>query len=679
MAAALTLAVCLTITTLAWASIVDVARQDAATQFDESADQAARTVENEIGQYTDRLRDVGTFVTTTGNPPPGDFRTYVNDSKLFEQLPAIVGVLYISRVPDSEMDQFLAGARQANPDFAVFDMAPSNGDVRYLLTYYAPGRVDLGLPIGTDVSAVPSVVDLITVSEAAGSGMAGSFQEDPFLQRVAGRNAFPMVDALLGLDFFIGVPVYAPGTEATGPPNEPVGWVAATIADFDQVAVAATVAVPDDLGMELTVELDGAGLTGRSDLSRVADVDNGAGSRQDAAFERSRSITVEGIDWTLAVWSSSDADALPSSSRIALAAGIVGSALAAGLVYVRLRARDKDRAYASDMAEREQFQREILDSVTNPMVVVDHYGVIIRTNPSWNELWATAGDLSDRPSNASRVGEHYLDIVRAPAVDGHDDVGAAVQGVLDGSSGTTDVHLALAVGSRGVRSGPPASERAADRGVGDATSTDPEPPTTWFSVRVTPLRGQRPGAIIIHTDVTEQKRSQDQLAVQAARDPLTGLANRATFEQRVEQALGPARESGHRIAVLFIDLDGFKPVNDTYGHGVGDDVLRTLGRRIDSVVRASDTAARLGGDEFVVLIDPLPDRHVAEATAERILSAMATPIRSQGHDINLAASIGVAVFEGPSSTSAVDLIERADAAMYKSKQRGGSRTTVSTN
>jgi diguanylate cyclase (GGDEF)-like protein len=209
-----------------------------------------------------------------------------------------------------------------------------------------------------------------------------------------------------------------------------------------------------------------------------------------------------------------------------------------------------------------------------------------------------------------------------------------------------------------------------------STATDVAPAPIWFAVRVAPLRGQRPGAILIHTDVTERKRSRDELEVQATRDPLTGLANRATFEEQVERALEPTRQTGHRIAVLFIDLDGFKPVNDTYGHAVGDDVLRTLGRRIDSVVRASDTAARLGGDEFVVLIDPLPDRAVAEATAERILSAMATPIRSHDHDIHLAASIGVAVIEGPSTTSAAALIERADAAMYESKQRGGARTTV---
>ena len=199
---------------------------------------------------------------------------------------------------------------------------------------------------------------------------------------------------------------------------------------------------------------------------------------------------------------------------------------------------------------------------------------------------------------------------------------------------------------------------------------------SWFAIRVTPLRGQRPGAILIHTDITDAKRSQDELAVQATRDQLTGLANRTTFEETLERALEPARESGHRIAVLFIDLDGFKPVNDTYGHAVGDDVLRTIGRRIESVVRSTDTAARLGGDEFVVLVDPLPDRDVAGATAERILSAMATPIRSHDHEITLAASIGVAVIDGPSDATAAALIERADAAMYESKSQGGSRTTI---
>jgi diguanylate cyclase (GGDEF)-like protein len=336
-------------------------------------------------------------------------------------------------------------------------------------------------------------------------------------------------------------------------------------------------------------------------------------------------------------------------------------------VYVRLRERDRERAYASDTAARERFQREILDSVTNPMVVVDGAGCIVRANPAWDDLWPNRRPDPDHPSQRW-AGVPYTDVLAPEAVDGIGDLEHALAGVLDQRHGTTDVDVALR-----ARDGADQVPTVIDADAGPTTLDADQP--MWLGVRVTPLRDRR-GAILIHTDITERKRTQAQLEVQAARDVLTGLANRSTFEERLARALVVSRPDGDRVAVLFIDLDGFKPVNDTYGHAIGDEVLRSIGRRIGSVVRGSDTAGRLGGDEFAVLIDPLTDASVASASADRILAALSSPIRTNAGEVTLGASIGVAVVGTPTSESAASVIQRADAAMYASKQQGGARATV---
>ena len=163
----------------------------------------------------------------------------------------------------------------------------------------------------------------------------------------------------------------------------------------------------------------------------------------------------------------------------------------------------------------------------------------------------------------------------------------------------------------------------------------------------------------------------DQLIRSSQLDGLTGTPNRALMRDRFEQAIVLARRHGTRAAVLFIDLDAFKPVNDTLGHGVGDELLRLTARRLESVVRESDTVCRYGGDEFLVVLAEVLQADDAQMIAEKMLTAVAAPCVIQGHALRLAASIGIALYpeDGDDATT---LIGHADAAMYRIKRRGGS-------
>jgi diguanylate cyclase (GGDEF)-like protein/PAS domain S-box-containing protein len=167
------------------------------------------------------------------------------------------------------------------------------------------------------------------------------------------------------------------------------------------------------------------------------------------------------------------------------------------------------------------------------------------------------------------------------------------------------------------------------------------------------------------TDVTDRR----------SYDPLTGLPNRALFVERLERAMARAAVSAHRFAVLFLDLDRFKVINDSLGHLAGDRLLVTFARRLEGCVRPGDMVARFGGDEFAILIDGITGPHDAAAVAERIQKALAESMEVGGHEVYTSASIGIALSNGDVRDSA-DLLRDADTAMYRAKSAGRARFEV---
>jgi diguanylate cyclase (GGDEF)-like protein/PAS domain S-box-containing protein len=176
------------------------------------------------------------------------------------------------------------------------------------------------------------------------------------------------------------------------------------------------------------------------------------------------------------------------------------------------------------------------------------------------------------------------------------------------------------------------------------------------------------GILLNMRDVSERLALLEQLRYQAFHDSLTGLPNRALFEDRLRRALVRLRRSGGFAAVMFVDLDDFKTVNDGLGHAAGDELLRAIARRLEGALRAQDTAARLGGDEFAVLLEDLVDESEALEIAERVRCALEPPLTVAGHQVAPSASIGVAC-PGPQD-SAEELLRNADVAMYAAKERG---------
>lgn len=176
-------------------------------------------------------------------------------------------------------------------------------------------------------------------------------------------------------------------------------------------------------------------------------------------------------------------------------------------------------------------------------------------------------------------------------------------------------------------------------------------------------------------DITARKALEGKLAHQAFHDPLTHLPNRAFFMDRLEACLARRDRRHARVAVLFLDLDRFKYINDSLGHETGDQLLRGVAERVKSCLRPEDTAARLGGDEFTVLIENVASRRYAVGVAERITEALRAPFELGGHELYITTSIGI-VLGTPGSDCVADLVRDADVAMYRAKDRGKARYEV---
>lgn len=199
--------------------------------------------------------------------------------------------------------------------------------------------------------------------------------------------------------------------------------------------------------------------------------------------------------------------------------------------------------------------------------------------------------------------------------------------------------------------------------------------TFWAAVTVSGVknpRGELANFVISGVDITELKVASQRMQQLALFDSLTGLANRRLFLDRLEQAIKTAHRNGREVALLFLDLDQFKRINDTLGHDAGDLLLLTVADRLKSCVRSQDTVARLGGDEFTILLNDVRESHLVTIAAKNILRTLKAPIRLQNQEVIVSTSIGVTLAPSDSNDPET-LMKNADLALYRAKEKGRDR------
>ncbi|MDQ3569808.1 MAG: GGDEF domain-containing protein [Actinomycetota bacterium] len=285
----------------------------------------------------------------------------------------------------------------------------------------------------------------------------------------------------------------------------------------------------------------------------------------------------------------------------------------------------------------------VLDALASHAAILDSRGSVLATNRAWAALAADHPDDPWRPT----VGENYLEACERAANSG------------------SEQATAIADGVRSVLAG---SRRRFDANYRWVTGDD----ELWFTLRASALAVKGAGALVTHDDITARKRAEIQLVHLALHDALTGLPIRTLFVDRLSVALGRTGRGPATVAVLFLELDNLKEVNDNLGHHVGDELLVAVANRLRAGLRPGDTAARHGGDEFTVLCEDITSENDAVAIAERVNAAMSRPFILGDGETSLTASIGIAVAAG-NETRPDTLIADADTAMYRAKQRGKGR------
>ncbi len=313
------------------------------------------------------------------------------------------------------------------------------------------------------------------------------------------------------------------------------------------------------------------------------------------------------------------------------------------------------------LQESEAYKLAILNSLPSEIAVVDLDGVIRAINEPWRRFSLDNSSTPNEPASHTVIGTNYLEIC----------------GVSPGSISIRPEVLDAGKGIRAVLEGSLPS-------FSMEYPCDSPTQQRWFTMNVLPLgQGARIGAVIAHTNITERKQMEEQVRQLAFYDPLTKLPNRRLLHDRLNQAMAVSKRSSRYGAVMILDLDNFKPLNDTHGHLAGDLLLIEVARRLTSCVRGMDTVARFGGDEFVVMLNELnTDKAVSTSLsgiiAEKIRISLSEPyLLTVSHDAKpdttvahrCSASIGVVVFIG-NEASQDDVLTWADTAMYQAKEAG---------
>jgi len=284
----------------------------------------------------------------------------------------------------------------------------------------------------------------------------------------------------------------------------------------------------------------------------------------------------------------------------------------------------------------------IIDALPELVVIIDQDGGIVATNRAWDEFMRTN---TRYPKKFSEGGD-YLAALRQLAKNGNDswlDFLRGVEAVAQGEKKEFSQETALHVGDE----------------------------VHWFLSRCQQFsgRGKSRQTIAVHAPITELKTAENAAYQLAYFDSLTGLPNRLMLNDRLRHALDWAQREGKCLAVMFLDLDHFKVINDSLGHTAGDELLRAVGRRLTGCIRKTDTVARIGGDEFIILLPSLARLDDVSKLAEKIIHSLTRPFRIRGQDIYTSTSIGISIFPDDSN-AAETLIRNADLAMYQAKEHG---------
>jgi diguanylate cyclase (GGDEF)-like protein/PAS domain S-box-containing protein len=585
-------------------------------EVEANADQIVVTTKKTLDGYANQIASAVALFTQPGLIDRSEFHAYVNYLNLYNRFKGIYGLGLISVVPAASLPAFVAGWRSdGEPGYVV--SPPGSRPDYCLVSQLDEKNLKSSIPlIGYDLCTVPKLVTVLGSSTASGT------------VRALAESSIASGPGFAG-NFVLLAPVYS-GHPATVAERESqhVGWAAALV-DGSQLLDAALGPTESQVNVEL--------FSGSVASKKQLVVTSPGGSQSSPQGSVVEHFTDSGT-WTMLIrplrGAPGPANPLEAPALVFIMAVLLNVALA-GLVWDLGRGRL--RARRSFMQSEERF-RSLASCSPVGILELNQEGIAQYFNPRLNEIAGVDSDYwRDHKWSDCVLPEDQSSVVTSAlmAWDNKEDLGVSFR-LLRPSGEVRNVRVLAAPVTGGT----------------DVTSS--------FVATV--------------QDVTEEVAATKALAFQAMHDSLTGLPNRALFVDRLSVELAHAARSGSDLAVMFLDLDGFKVVNDGMGHQAGDELLEAIAARLRGVVRAGETVARLGGDEFTFIFHDVDGTTKAAAVAQRILAAVDQPVQIKGREIVVTASIGI-VLPRPGA-QADEVLRDADAGMYRAKETGRARFEI---
>lgn len=601
------------------------------SQFDFALRETVSRIEQRVQGYEQMLHGVQSLFATTSLTNRAAMHDYVDSLQLDANFAGIQAIGVVEWVPAQRKSMHLAAMRKAG--FSAYAIDPDGQREAYAPIIQREPYIDRNrAPFGSDIWFNPA--RRLAAEKARDSGAAA----------ISGKVTLKVDtvdDASPG--FVMYLPIYAQGQvhdDLEQRRAKLVGWVYAAFRMSDFMASLYGSQLP---GLTLAV-YDGTEVNDASLLYRTGNSTAVTEPSTPAAVSANEYMVVAGHNWTLSLNTQAAFETRygRGTETVTAVAGVVLSLLLALLTWLMVNGRNRALRLAAVMTQELRASEQRFDRAVNGA----QEGI-------W-DLDLLSGELYHSPRMAQMLGyaENEMPAQRQAwdAITNPDDLANFHEEMnkhVKDAGHPFDVLLRLLHRDGRWR---------------------------WVQSRGTALRDRQGRALRFsgtHLDVTERRRLEDEVRQLAFYDPLTKLSNRRLFQDRLSQALTQAKRAQSRMALMFIDLDKFKPINDEHGHDAGDWVLQSVARRIEGCLRASDTAARVGGDEFLVLLPDVQTSDDALAVAEKIRLELEQPFVTPSRlSLRASSSIGIAIYPDHANT-VEDLMRLGDRAMYQAKRLGG--------
>lgn len=639
----LVLAVSLIVTHQLWQDARQNAMQSLQADFDSRVHEAVMHVERRMATYEQVLRGAKGLFAASVSVERDEFHAYASALRLEENYPGIRGMGFALIVPPQQKQRHIDAIRkQGFPDYTIHPEGAREiyTSVIYLEPFDERNRRAFGYDMYSDLEhprdgdTAPGL-RRAAMERARDSGRAAISGKAVISGKV--RLLMEMeTDKQVQAGFLMYLPVYKNGASLDTLAERRANIVGWAYAPFRMDDLMNSMFNGHTAGLDIEI-YDGDELSGRTlmhDSSR-----HGAGISP--LFRAARSLDIVGHKWTMAIHSLPGFEMRLDREKPQIVANAATgvSLLLALLAWLLVRDWKHTLQTGKYFAENEARLKGMFEHLNSGVA-------IYRASPDGRDFTITSfNHAAERIEKVSR----------------EDVIGRNVVEVFPSISKMGLLETFRRVWKSGVAEQCPAAFYQDERVSG------------WRENYVMKLRS---GEIVaVYNDVTGRKLKEERTSYLAHYDALTHLPNRTLIADRIRQALAKARRDRTRLALMFVDLDRFKPVNDELGHDIGDLLLQEVARRLQDCMRESDTAARIGGDEFIVLLPTIDAEPDARVVAEKIRHALCQPFELAGHRMDISCSIGVAIYPEHGSNDE-QLLKHADIAMYHAKQSGRNNVKV---